>query len=167
MYYRGKDYLVTDILNKFNWQPILLQSKEGLALLNGTQFMSAYGIHLLLKSYKLSYLADLIGSISLDAFDGRIEPFFELVHLSRPHNGQISTAKRVREFLDGSELINKKKNETQIRRMLRDIFTGVHRHPNLNSEKRNFSTCLPVFRIRNFFTVQYPNVETPQLQLPL
>jgi len=111
--YNGKEILVSDVLNTFNWQPILLQSKEGLALLNGTQFMSAYGVYLLLKSYKLSYLADLIGSISLDAFDGRIEPFLELVHLVRPHNGQLATAERIREFLDGSELINQPKKHIQ------------------------------------------------------
>jgi histidine ammonia-lyase len=58
-----------------DWQPIVLQSKEGLALLNGTQFMSAYGMHILMKANKFSYLADLIGTISLEAFDGRIEPF--------------------------------------------------------------------------------------------
>lgn len=102
-----------DVLKHFNWQPITLQSKEGLALLNGTQFMSAYGTYLLLKSYKLSYLADLIGSVSIDAFDGRIEPFNELIHLVRPHNGQLKTAKRVSEFLEGSDIINQVKQHVQ------------------------------------------------------
>jgi histidine ammonia-lyase len=102
-----------EILLKFNWDSIQLKSKEGLALLNGTQFMSAYGIHLLIKSYRLSYFADLIGSISLDAFDGRIEPFNELVHLVRPHKGQVNTAKRIREFLKGSELIAQDKTHVQ------------------------------------------------------
>jgi histidine ammonia-lyase len=111
--YMDKVYESKDILSKFNWESIELQSKEGLALLNGTQFMSAYGIYLLIKSHKLSYFADLIGSISLDAFDGRIEPFNELVHLVRPHKGQVHTAKRVREFLEGSELINQHKAHVQ------------------------------------------------------
>lgn len=102
-----------EILLKFNWDSIQLKSKEGLALLNGTQFMSAYGIHLLIKSYRLSYFADLIGSISLDAFDGRIEPFNELVHMVRPHKGQVNTAKRIREFLKGSELIAQDKTHVQ------------------------------------------------------
>ncbi|MGJ8593826.1 MAG: histidine ammonia-lyase [Aquaticitalea sp.] len=101
------------ILKKFGWKPLLLQSKEGLALLNGTQFMSAYGVFLILKSYKLSYLADLFGSISLDAFDGRIEPFDELVHLVRPHRGQLKTSTRIREFLEGSELIKQAKEHVQ------------------------------------------------------
>ena len=111
--YKNKELSVTEVLEKFNWQPIQLQSKEGLALLNGTQFMSAYGVYLLLKSYKLSYLADLIGSMSLDAFDGRIEPFNELVHLVRPHNGQLKTAARIREFLEDSALISQKKKHIQ------------------------------------------------------
>ncbi|MCX7549447.1 histidine ammonia-lyase [Xanthomarina sp. F2636L] len=111
--YKGKPFSGEEILSKFDWEPITLKSKEGLALLNGTQFMSAYGIHLLFESYKLSYFADLIGSISLDAFDGRIEPFNELVHLVRPHNGQLKTAERVREFLEGSELINQEKVHVQ------------------------------------------------------
>jgi histidine ammonia-lyase len=101
------------VLEEFGWKPIKLQSKEGLALLNGTQFMSAYGIHLLIRSHKLSYLADLIGAISLDAYDGRIEPFDELVHLVRPHNGQLRTAERIREFLKGSELISRPKKHLQ------------------------------------------------------
>lgn len=111
--FNDKEIPVSEVLKKFDWQPIKLQSKEGLALLNGTQFMSAYGVYLLLKSYKLSYLADLIGSMSLDAFDGRIEPFNELVHLVRPHNGQLKTAERIREFLEDSELIQQKKKHIQ------------------------------------------------------
>lgn len=113
VFYKDKIVSSESILQEFGWEPIELQSKEGLALLNGTQFMSAYGVHLLLKAYKLSYLADLIGCISIDAFDGRIEPFSELVHLVRPHNGQIKTAARVREFLKGSELINQDKKHVQ------------------------------------------------------
>ncbi len=111
--YNGQRVPSIDVLKKFNWKPIQLKSKEGLALLNGTQFMSAYGVYTLLKARHLSYFADLIASISIDAFDGRIEPFNELVHLVRPHNGQIKTAKRVSEFLEGSELIVQKKQHVQ------------------------------------------------------
>ena len=111
--YKGQVINSENLLKEFNWEPIQLKSKEGLALLNGTQFMSAYGVFLLLKSFKLSYLADLIGSVSIDAFDGRIEPFNELVHLVRPHSGQLKTATRVRGFLDGSELISQEKQHVQ------------------------------------------------------
>jgi len=113
VWFEGDTIDAKTVLKKFNWKPIQLQSKEGLALLNGTQFMSAYGISLLIKSYKLSYLADLMGAISLDAYDGRIEPFDELVHLVRPHNGQIKTAERIREFLEDSELISQQKKHVQ------------------------------------------------------
>ncbi|MEQ6123282.1 histidine ammonia-lyase [Pseudotenacibaculum sp. MALMAid0570] len=111
--YKGKRILGEELLNQFGWDKINLQSKEGLALLNGTQFMSAYGIHSLLKAHKLSYLADLIGAISLEAFDGRIEPFNELVHLVRPHRGQLKTANRIQEFLQDSELIAQEKQHVQ------------------------------------------------------
>ncbi|WP_026753488.1 histidine ammonia-lyase [Sediminibacter sp. Hel_I_10] len=111
--YDGKICATAEVMDAFGWSPIVLKSKEGLALLNGTQFMSAYGIHLLLESYKLSYLADLIGSISLEAFDGRIEPFNALVHLVRPHKGQLKTAERIRGFLEGSELIVQTKAHVQ------------------------------------------------------
>ncbi|GEQ86288.1 histidine ammonia-lyase [Patiriisocius marinistellae] len=100
-----------EVLKKYNWNPIELKAKEGLALLNGTQFMSAYGMYCLIKSHKLSYLADLIGAISVDAFDCNMSPFDAMVHLVRPHRGQVKTAERINEFLQDSELgISEKKN---------------------------------------------------------
>ena len=113
VWHNGKIDMATNVLKKYNWEPIKLKSKEGLALLNGTQFMSAYGIHGLLESFKFSYLADVVGAISLDAFDGRIEPFNELVHLVRPHNGQLATAKNMREFLADSEIVKQPKKHVQ------------------------------------------------------
>ena len=113
VWYKGVQTASSEVLSSFDWSPITLQSKEGLALLNGTQFMSAYGVHCLLKSFKLSYMADLIGALSLDAYDGRIEPFDPLVHLVRPHNGQIKTAARILSFLDDSELMAQLKEHVQ------------------------------------------------------
>lgn len=113
VYYNDEITSAKTILEKFNWQKIKLQSKEGLALLNGTQFMSAYGVFNLLKANKLSYFSDLISAVSLDAFDGRIAPFNELIHLIRPHNGQLKTAERIRELLEGSELITRDKEHVQ------------------------------------------------------
>lgn len=113
VYFEGKKVETAEVYKKFNWEPIELQSKEGLALLNGTQFMSAYGVYCCLKVFKLSPLADIIAAISLDAFDGRIEPFHELIQLIRPHDGQIKTAKRIRKILEGSELINRPKIHIQ------------------------------------------------------
>lgn len=111
--YKGKIVSSEIVLNEFGWKPITLQSKEGLALLNGTQFMSSYGIYILMRSFKLSYFADLLGSMSLEAFDGRVEPFSELVHQIRPHRGQIMVAKRISNFLKASQLIKQKKQHVQ------------------------------------------------------
>ncbi len=113
MYFDNKKVAASEVLAHFGWNPIVLQSKEGLALLNGTQFMSAYGIYILIKSCKYCYLADLIATISLEGFDGRKEPFNELIHFIRPHKGQIVTAQRVNEFLDGSEIIAQPKAHVQ------------------------------------------------------
>lgn len=113
VYFKGKKIHSKDVLEHFGWKAIVLQSKEGLALLNGTQFMSAYGVYTLLKACKYSYLADLIGTISLEGFDGRKEPFNELIHFIRPHKGQIVTANRVNEFLDGSQIITQAKQHVQ------------------------------------------------------
>lgn len=112
-YYKNKKYSGEELLKKFKWDKIELKSKEGLALLNGTQFMSAYGVHLILKSLKLSYFADLIGTLSLEAFDGRNSPFNTLIHNVRPHLGQLKTAERINEFLQDSELIKQYKEHVQ------------------------------------------------------
>lgn len=101
------------INNKFGWQPITLQSKEGLALLNGTQFMSAYAVWCIMKAKQISEWADITGALSLDAFDGRIEPFHHLIHEVRPHRGQIQTAINMRQYLDGSEIISRPKKHVQ------------------------------------------------------
>jgi histidine ammonia-lyase len=101
------------ILAKMGWEPIELQSKEGLSLLNGTQFMSAYGTYCLLKAQKIAYLADVIGAISLEGFDGRIEPFTDLIHLIRPHKGQVQTAEHFRDLLEDSQIIAQHKAHVQ------------------------------------------------------
>lgn len=113
VYYKGKLCESAEVLKELGWQPIELKSKAGLALLNGTQFMSAYGVYCCLRIFKLSRLADVIGSISLDAFDGRIEPFHPRIQEIRPHKGQIKTAARVINILEGSQIINQKKAHVQ------------------------------------------------------
>ena len=102
-----------EILQSHELEPIKLRSKEGLALLNGTQFMSAYGVWACLEMEKYSRWADVIGAFSLDAFDGRIEPFNDMVHQMRPHRGQIETAENFRYLLNGSKIIRRKKNHVQ------------------------------------------------------
>lgn len=111
--YKGRIRPSAEVAAEFGWQPITLQSKEGLALLNGTQFMSAHAVWSVLKSKRLSRWADYIGAISLDAYDGRIEPFFALTHQLRPHKGQIETGERFLHLLEGSELIKRDKVHVQ------------------------------------------------------
>ncbi|MEO2061461.1 MAG: histidine ammonia-lyase [Christiangramia sp.] len=113
VYYEDTILSGAEILEQKGWEPLKLQSKEGLALLNGTQFMSAHAVFALLNSYKLSYLADLIAAISADAFDCNLSPFDDLVHQVRPHRGQIKTAERFRSFLDGSEIASSEKANVQ------------------------------------------------------
>ena len=109
VYYKGVKTDVSNVYIEKGWKPITLQSKEGLALLNGTQFMSAYAVWNLLKAQRLSKQADMILSLSLDAFDGRIEPFYESLHKVRPHKGQLETTHE----LIGSELITRHKEHVQ------------------------------------------------------
>ncbi|MDP4292411.1 MAG: histidine ammonia-lyase, partial [Bacteroidota bacterium] len=109
----GKKIKAADALKQHGWEPLTLQSKEGLALLNGTQFMSAHGVYVVMKAMKLSKWADAITALSLDAYDGRLDPFYEQLHTIRPHKGQIETAANIRHFLEGSELINQPEKKVQ------------------------------------------------------
>lgn len=111
--YEGSVISGEEMLRRKNWTPIELASKEGLALLNGTQNMSSFAVWALLQAYRLSDWADRIASMSLDAYDGRIEPFTEAVHLVRPHKGQLETAARMKEMLEGSEMIKTPKTHVQ------------------------------------------------------
>ncbi len=111
--YKGKIRPSAEVWAEKGWEPIRLQSKEGLALLNGTQFMSAHAIWCLIKSMRLSKWADVIGAMSLDAYDGRIEPFLPLTHKLRPHVGQILTGESFMKLLEGSELIRRPKEHVQ------------------------------------------------------
>ena len=84
VYYKGKKCEAISVLDEFGWEPVKLMSKEGLALLNGTQFMSANGVFAMLKAFRLSKKADLIAALSLEAFDGRIDPFMDCIQQIRP-----------------------------------------------------------------------------------
>ena len=113
VHYKGEVRQAAELWKELGWEPIRLQSKEGLALLNGTQFMSAHAVWSLIKAEKLSDWADKIGAMSLEAYDGRIEPFYPQVHEVRAHKGQIDTAANIRELLEGSEIIKQKKVHVQ------------------------------------------------------
>lgn len=113
VYFEGKRTDMEVMNKKMGWEPITLKSKEGLALLNGTQFMSSYGTYMVMKAQKLSDLADIIGAISLEAYDGRIEPFHQLIHQIRPHRGQLKTAENFNNLLNGSQIIVQAKAHVQ------------------------------------------------------
>lgn len=100
----GRIYHATEVLREHGWKPIKLKSKEGLALLNGTQFMTANAVYALLRSFDISRKADIIAALSLDAYNGRIDAFADCIQQMRPHPGQIETAANVRRILHGSEI---------------------------------------------------------------
>jgi histidine ammonia-lyase len=111
--YLGKEMPSSEALKILNWQPIQLQSKEGLALINGTQFMSAYGLHHLINAERLLLWADIIAAISFDAFNCNIEPLNEKIHAIRSHTGQVETATSLRNLLQGSEIAHQDKTNLQ------------------------------------------------------
>ncbi len=111
--HKGQRVKGSDILDRFGWKPIKLQSKEGLALLNGTQFMSSNGIKALIDGWHMVNCFDLFGAMSLEAFDGRIEPFWDCIQQVRPHKGQIETGNAFRKILEGSEIIKREKAHVQ------------------------------------------------------
>lgn len=113
VYYKGERRKASEVLTQLGMKPVKLVSKEGLALLNGTQFMSSHAVYAILHARRLSALADKIGALSLDTFDGRIEPFGDEVNAVRPHPGQLATARAVRHHLEGSELIRMPKKHVQ------------------------------------------------------
>jgi len=111
--YKGKKIKALELEKEFNWQPLQLQSKEGLALLNGTQFMSAYGVYLIIQAKKIIKNSTWIAAASIDAYDCRVEPFSALVHQIRPHKGQIKIAANILEVLKDSEIAFQDKKQVQ------------------------------------------------------
>ncbi|MCS6917171.1 MAG: histidine ammonia-lyase [Chitinophagales bacterium] len=113
VYWRGSRMPAAEALKQAGWQPLTLRSKEGLALLNGTQFMSAYGVFLLLQARRCSVLADLIAAVSLDAFACSADPFLLELHQLRPHHGQLATAAFIQQVLCDSPLFAQPKTDIQ------------------------------------------------------
>ena len=109
----GKKLDGKEVNTQFGWAPIKLQSKEGLALINGTQFMSAYGVYCLVKAEKLLQWANIIAAISFDAFDCVPYPFNPLIHQVRAHEGQVKVAETMRALLKDSTIAAAKKSQVQ------------------------------------------------------
>lgn len=101
------------VLQQNNWQPIALQSKEGLALLNGTQFMSAYAVNCLIITDRLQYFSDLIACVSLDAWQARHDPFLPQIHKVRRQGGQIAVAENIMSIMQSSEMFMQEKPQVQ------------------------------------------------------
>lgn len=113
VWYNGEKKKTGDVWKEKGWQPVHLKSKEGLALINGTQFMSAYGIYILAQCDRLIHWANLVTAISFDAFDCSPEPFHEKIQEIRPHTGQVYAAKMIREYLKGSAIAAGKNKAVQ------------------------------------------------------
>ncbi len=111
--YKDEKRNAADVLKELGLQPLSLAAKEGLALLNGTQFMSSYATWSLIESKRLLAWADVIGALSVDGFAAKDEPFKHPIHRVRPHKGQVETAKRILQLLQGSEIQQSKKEQVQ------------------------------------------------------
>ena len=110
---KGKLVPAIDVLRKHSLKPLQLYSKEGLALLNGTQFMCAYGVKLYLEGSALLKQANATAALSFDAFSCRPQPLHPLIHRVRPHKGQAQVAEEMLEWLRGSELLYQRKQQVQ------------------------------------------------------
>lgn len=113
VYFEGKKENSDTVLQQFNWNPLKLSSKEGLALLNGTQFSAAYMSWCMLKTRRLLKLANLTAAISIDAYDCNLSPFDHRIHQIRPHPGQVKTAAFILLALKNSEIAHSSKNTVQ------------------------------------------------------
>ena len=148
----GEKMQAEKALKKFNWEPLQLQSKEGLALINGTQFMSAYGMYNLIKSEKLMNWANTIAAISFDAFDCNPDCLYEKLHSIRPHSGQASVAATLRQILKGSGITENKKSQLQDPYSFRCI-PQVH-----GATKDTFDFVLNTFLIEINSVTDNPNI---------
>jgi histidine ammonia-lyase len=108
-----KIYPSQKILSENNLKPLELAAKEGLALLNGTQFMSAYGCRILLWAQHYSRIADITAALSVDGFSCKTDPFWPYIHNIRPFKGQQQTAAVLVNHLEGSEIASSPKKQVQ------------------------------------------------------
>lgn len=113
VYYKGQRRVSVDVLKEAGLQPLALSAKEGLALLNGTQFMSSYAVWALRSADRLMQWAAAISALSADAFDAKSEPFSHPIHRVRPHAGQIAVAQNMLAWLNGSAIQQQPKQQVQ------------------------------------------------------
>ncbi len=107
----SKNYTPTEkILTERKMNPLKLHAKEGLALINGTQFISAYGVKISEKFSNCLDHADLISALTLEGYLGSPQPFVEKLIQLRPHRGAIIVANRIRKFLENSQFVESHKD---------------------------------------------------------
>ena len=111
--YKGEKRASKEVLDELGIRTVMLKSKEGLALLNGTQFMSSHGVYALIQAKRLAKVADNAAALSLDAYDGLLAPFSDSLQLIRPHAGQLTVARHMRKLLEGSEIAAQPKKQVQ------------------------------------------------------
>jgi histidine ammonia-lyase len=148
----GVRMLATQMMQLRGWEPIRLQSKEALALLNGTQFMLAYGMQILLHARRMADVADQVAALSLDGFDGRLDPFHPNLHRIRPHAGQIRVAANILAALQGSEISHHVKADVQDPYSFRCI-------PQVHGASRDaLAYCAQTFLTEMNSTTDNPNI---------
>jgi histidine ammonia-lyase len=101
----GELTTAAEALKRAELEPLVLEAKEGLALINGTQAMAAVGLLTLLEAERLCRVADVVGALSLDALKGTAKAFDLRIHRARPHPGQLAVAENLTALLEGSELM--------------------------------------------------------------
>jgi len=105
VFYKGEKYKSASVLATLNTQPISLGPKEGLALINGTQFILAFAIKAVQCMHNCLEAADIIGAMSLESLTGTKAPFDERLHEIRPFTGNKLVAQRLRLLLNESEIM--------------------------------------------------------------
>lgn len=113
VHFKGRRMPSAKALEELGLESVVLESKEGIALLNGTQFSSAYGVWCVLEARRLMKLADLCAALSIDAFQCQSAPFHPRLQEIRPHEGQIQAAEAIRYWLEGSPLMEQQKTHVQ------------------------------------------------------
>ena len=105
LYHKGALLPAGEVLEKLGVQPVELGPKEGLALINGTQFIAAHAVTILERMHSCLSQADIIGAMMIEGLQGSMKPFHEKLHELRPFKGTLHVAGRIRRLLKGSEIL--------------------------------------------------------------
>lgn len=114
VWYQGKISATQDVLDQYGMEAIHLGAKEGLALINGTQFMAAHGVKAVVEMKRLMDNADLIATLMIEGLNGSIKPFFSELHQLRPYKGNVFVASTIFNLLKGSEVLESHKNCSRV-----------------------------------------------------